>query len=201
MITRTENDFKNFNDFIRRLRECKVDLNCFTGQEDRFGAEIQKLNLLIRNYEYKLKIIKCSLGVLCDIDLLVITDYYFAKTPINNISIKLNVSSATVFKHKKRAIKELAEIMYGHWIDSDYICFETIQYDNKRKNKPIYQYDLQSKFINKWNSVKECEENGFLRNDIYKCCIGKLNLYKGYRWSRKPLVVGGECITKNKIVF
>lgn len=202
MIKITENDFKNFNNFIRRLRECRVDLNCFRGQEDRFCAEIKKLNLFILDYEYKLEIIKCSLGVLCDTDLLVITDYYFAKTPINDIAIKLNVSSSTVSRYKKRAIEELAKIMYGHWGDNDYICSETIQEDiNKRKNKPIYQYDLQMKLTNKWNSIKECEEHGFLRNDIYKCCIGKIKSYKGCIWSRKPLVLSSEFITKNKIVL
>ena len=107
MIKRTEYDFKNFNAFIGRLRECKVDLNCYAGQEDRFSEEVRELNLLIRDYENKLKIMKLSLNVLNELDQVILTDYYFSNIPINDIAIKLNVSSNTISKHKKKSIEEL----------------------------------------------------------------------------------------------
>ena len=179
MIKITENDFKNFNNFIRRLRECRVDLNCFRGQEDRFCAEIKKLNLFILDYEYKLEIIKCSLGVLCDTDLLVITDYYFAKTPINDIAIKLNVSSSTVSRYKKRAIEELAKIMYGHLEDFDDISFRDIPIKKKEEVAEYISMIYKETLLKDGIQLINVRSDGFNASGIRDCCeAGDINNIK-----------------------
>lgn len=58
---------------------------------------------------------------------------------------------------------------------------------NMKKMKPVFQYSLDLTLIRQWKSVKECEENGFHRVYISKCCKNKLQQYKGYKWSFTPL--------------
>lgn len=201
MIKRTKDDLKNFNSLVGRLRECKINLNYFHGQEELFSEDVQELNSEIRNYEYKLKIIKISLGILCDRDQKIITEHYFDKITIKDIAIKLNLSSKTVFDYKKISIEELAKIMYGYLDDFEDMFFGEIPKENKKRGKRIYQYDLQGNFIKRWDSIDECNDNGFGKNNIYSCFSGKYKHYKGYKWFRKPLVLSGELTTKNNIAF
>lgn len=101
MIRRTKNDLKNFNSIVGRLRKSKINLSYFKGQEELFSEDIKELNTIIRKCECKLKIIKNSLGVLCERDQQIIAEHYFSKITIKDIALKLNTSSETIFVHKK----------------------------------------------------------------------------------------------------
>lgn len=188
MIKRTKNDLRNVNSLVGRLRECRTNLNYFQGQEELYSEDVQELNSEINCYKYKLEIIKISLGILCERDQQIITGSYFEKIIIKNIAIKLNISSESVSVYKRRAIEELAKIMYGDLKDFDDISFLEMPKEYKRKGSRIYQYDLQENFIKRWDSANECNENGFDKRSIYCCCIGTYKQYKGYKWSYKPLV-------------
>lgn len=53
----------------------------------------------------------------------------------------------------------------------------------KRKTKKVIQYDLNNKYIKKWNSINEAGKNlGIQPGNICSCCKGKLNKTGGYIW-------------------
>jgi|GEM_PF-4143428 len=189
MIKRTKKDLGNFNILLERLKELRTDLNCFQGQEELYSEDVQELNSEIQDYEYKLKIIKISLSILCDRDQKIITEHYFNKIFIKDIAIKLNLSSKTVFDHQKGAIEELANIMYDHLEDFDDISFRDIPIKKKGRGSRIYQYDLQGNFIKRWDSANECKSDGFNADCIRDCCRGRYKQYKGYKWSYEIIKV------------
>ena len=52
-----------------------------------------------------------------------------------------------------------------------------------KRKKPIMQYSLQGELIKTWDSARDVQnELGFYESNINKCCKGKINSYKGYRW-------------------
>lgn len=54
--------------------------------------------------------------------------------------------------------------------------------------KCVYKYSLDGVFIEKYNSVKEAaEKNGCFPQNISRCCKGRRNTCKGYKWSDYPL--------------
>lgn len=54
----------------------------------------------------------------------------------------------------------------------------------KRKNcKTVYQYDLNGKFIKRWNSLADIEkELGYHKNNISHCCLSTSSSAYGYIW-------------------
>ena len=55
---------------------------------------------------------------------------------------------------------------------------------NKQKKK-ILQYDLEGNFIKEWESIAECNRNGFLQSKIILCCQGERKTHKGFIWRYK----------------
>lgn len=75
-------------------------------------------------------------------------------------------------------------------------CNDKLQ--NLAQNKRVYQYTLDGVLVKVWESIKECVENGFARNCVWRACKGEYycnkrkkmihtDIYKGYRWSYTPL--------------
>lgn len=59
--------------------------------------------------------------------------------------------------------------------------------DAKEKNhaplrKPVIQYDLNGKFINRFSSVMEAEKSGFNTGAISRCANGEYKQTKGFIW-------------------
>ena len=50
-------------------------------------------------------------------------------------------------------------------------------------SKKVYQYTIDNILIKKWNSIAECERNGFKHSLIIYCCQGKRKTHKGFKWS------------------
>lgn len=57
-------------------------------------------------------------------------------------------------------------------------------YPNLGKSKQVFQYDLNGRFINKYNSTGEAARSlGVSSNShIGECCRGKIKTYKGFIW-------------------
>lgn len=57
-------------------------------------------------------------------------------------------------------------------------------YPNTGKAKQVYQYDLNGRFINKYNSTGEASRSLGLSTSshIGECCRGKIKSYKGFIW-------------------
>ena len=62
----------------------------------------------------------------------------------------------------------------------------------KKRCKKVYQYTIEGKFIKEFESIKECERNGFNQGNIVSCCRGgyfknnkwiNVTQHKGYKWS------------------
>lgn len=47
---------------------------------------------------------------------------------------------------------------------------------------PIVQMDMEGNVIREWSSAMEAQRNGYNNGAINRCCKGKLNKHKGYRW-------------------
>ncbi|MBR6511150.1 MAG: HNH endonuclease [Phascolarctobacterium sp.] len=51
------------------------------------------------------------------------------------------------------------------------------------RKRPIKQYSLQGDFIKTWDSARDIQnELGYFESNINKCCKGKIQSYKGYKW-------------------
>ncbi len=60
---------------------------------------------------------------------------------------------------------------------------DLINYNIKNKSKPVFQYDLQGKFIKKWDSVSEAAKIlNVKKYGISKCCRLLLKHSYGYVW-------------------
>lgn len=59
--------------------------------------------------------------------------------------------------------------------------------DNGKNNrKPIYQCDKDGSIIREWESAWAVQlELGYFSTLISRCCRGKMNSYKGYKWRFK----------------
>ena len=60
------------------------------------------------------------------------------------------------------------------------------------ESKQVFQYSLDDELINVWDSVSECDRNGYTSSAISSCCNNKYlsqnnNIYKGCKWSYQPL--------------
>lgn len=64
-------------------------------------------------------------------------------------------------------------------------CNQKLEYD--RRKMKIYQYTPDGILVETWECAYQCEDKGFNRSGVQKCCSGKLKTYKGYRWSYTPL--------------
>lgn len=53
---------------------------------------------------------------------------------------------------------------------------------NKKLSKKVFQYTLDGKLVNIWESSAEAERNGFSSGTICSCCNGTRKTYKGYIW-------------------
>lgn len=70
------------------------------------------------------------------------------------------------------------------------------------KGKKVYQYDLEGKFIKKWNNVKEVADFMKVRtNSITTCCTGKNHTCRNYQWRYyyEPSGIGKPKTNKQRI--
>ena len=56
---------------------------------------------------------------------------------------------------------------------------------NGKLSKPVLQYTLNGEFVREWESIAECDRNGYNQGAVSACCRGKLKTYKGYIWRYK----------------
>lgn len=53
----------------------------------------------------------------------------------------------------------------------------------EKLSKRVVQIDAVTReIVHKWDSVNECERNGYNCGDISKCCLGLRKTHKGYIW-------------------
>ena len=61
-------------------------------------------------------------------------------------------------------------------------------HNSKNKTKIVYQYTLDGKLVNVWNSLSDASKQlGITIMGISACCNNRLKTYKGYIWSFIPL--------------
>ena len=53
---------------------------------------------------------------------------------------------------------------------------------NEKCSKKILQFTLDDEFVREWESIAECERNGYNRANICYCCQGKRKSHKGFKW-------------------
>lgn len=55
--------------------------------------------------------------------------------------------------------------------------------DRSYLRKRVYQYTMDGELIGEYESVKECESQGFSPHCIRICCTGRIPSYRGYIWT------------------
>lgn len=58
---------------------------------------------------------------------------------------------------------------------------------NHSASKKVYQYTKDKVLVKIWQSVMECNRNGFHFGNVASCCRGERKTAQGYMWSYKPL--------------
>jgi hypothetical protein len=56
---------------------------------------------------------------------------------------------------------------------------------NGKKSKPVLQLSLSGELIREWESTRECGRNGFIQQNVVKCCNGKQKTHKGFSFMYK----------------
>ena len=56
---------------------------------------------------------------------------------------------------------------------------------NGKLSKPVLQYTLNGEFVREWESIAECDRNGFNQGNVVACCQGKQKTHKGHIWKYK----------------
>ena len=51
------------------------------------------------------------------------------------------------------------------------------------KGKVVIQSSLDGSLIRRWQTLAEVHENGFNRSIVCRCCKGRIQTHRGYRWS------------------
>ena len=70
-----------------------------------------------------------------------------------------------------------------HTISNVEPCCEECNLDLVKPKKPLNQIDATTgEIIRTWESVNECNKNGFNKGHVGACCRGKEKTYKGYIW-------------------
>lgn len=64
-------------------------------------------------------------------------------------------------------------------------CHQRLREINGKRYKiPILQFSLMGELIKRWDSATDIRKSlGFFETNIVKCCRGKSQTYKGYRWT------------------
>jgi len=117
IFEQTKKDLKEFKIIIDRLKVNKLKLE----KEELITEQIQLLQRSIKSDEIKIKKIKSALELLDDTNLKIITSIFFENITNKDMAAQLNVSKLFIVNHKRKAIEEIADIMYGYLVESNSI--------------------------------------------------------------------------------
>ena len=99
---------------------------------------------------------------------------------ITELALKYNCSIANVFGNLKKNLLFKKKYILKYEDDKSEIKI-------KCKSQHIYyKLDLEGKILQKYNSIMDCEAEGFDLSTIVKCCLhpDKNKSHKGFKWSR-----------------
>ena len=51
--------------------------------------------------------------------------------------------------------------------------------------KKVIQYTKSGEFVREWESIAECDRNGYNQGHVADCCQGKQKTHKGFIWKYK----------------
>lgn len=85
---------------------------------------------------------------------------------------------------QQEVMKEIKTLSAGFYWSKEPVLGRTKDYKNTGKAKIVYQYDLNGKFIQKYESTGQAAKAIGVSNSshIGECCRGKLKQYKGFVW-------------------
>lgn len=58
----------------------------------------------------------------------------------------------------------------------------------EKRAKKVYQFDKYGNLEKIWNSTTECNRNGLNQGSVSRCCNGKIESYKGKKFSYSPFI-------------
>lgn len=73
----------------------------------------------------------------------------------------------------------------------EYDSFRGIKKHGLKKTNVIYQFTRDMELVDNWFGGKSIEENlGYRKQDIYRCCNGKIKTSRGYIWRYEKDLIG-----------
>ncbi len=107
----------------------------------------------------------------------------FKKENIEKMSNSLKGNSfAKGFKHTEETKQKVKDNHSRFWLNKKR-SQRTIEKISETKSKPIYQFDLNNMFIQKFNSVKEAiKKTNSDRTTLYKCLNGQAKQCNSFIW-------------------
>lgn len=96
-------------------------------------------------------------------------------------SSSVHISQSIILQELNKEIKTLSG---GFYWSREKKLGEIKNYPNTGKAKRVYQYDLNGKYINQYESTGQAARSLGLSNSshIGECCRGKIKTYKGFIW-------------------
>ena len=71
-----------------------------------------------------------------------------------------------------------------HTIDNVEPCCEECNLNLVKPKKPLNQINaITGEVVRTWESVNECERNGYNKGHVAACCRGVEKTYKGFKWT------------------
>ena len=116
IFEQTKKDLKGFKILVARLKASKLTLEKDTLLSDE---ERNLLEKKIKSDEIKIEKIKTALELLADVDIKIITSIFFEKVTNKDMAAQFNVSKEFIVRHKREALEEIADIMYGYLVENN----------------------------------------------------------------------------------
>jgi len=116
IFEQTKKDLKGFKTLVSRLKASKLTLEKDTLLSDE---ERNLLEKKIKSDEIKIEKIKTALELLYDVDIKIITSIFFEKVTNKDMAAQFNVSKEFIVRHKREALEEIADIMYGYLVENN----------------------------------------------------------------------------------
>jgi len=127
---------------------------------------------------------------------------HIGKKQPQNVRDKIKKNNAKYWLGKKLSITSIDKMIL-----SVKNTMQTKEYKNNRQpyitsiSKPIFQYDLNSKLLNEFQSMRDAEiQTGVKRIGISKCCKGTTRQAGGFMWRYKETSDGCNEIKKTLFI-
>jgi hypothetical protein len=105
---------------------------------------------------------------------------------IREASRQTDIKTTTIEKVLWNISKIAGNYQWKYKTDNILTKISSVKIKSERKEKTVFQFDLNNNLIKEWKNSKEASDNlGFYINNIRLCASGQIQKYKGFKWKYK----------------